>query len=249
MARTRMGQHREGRACAPAQPGCALADADLGIVARSALFADIEPAEARALLGCLGAVERSYAKGERALRAGDRTSALGLVLEGAVRIEREDYWGTRSIIARIGSGRTFGEAFACAPELPCDVSAVAVEDGTRVLFLNAGKVMTTCPSSCAFHARLARNLLAVLARRAHGLTRKIDHVSKRTTRGKLLAYLSDEAARAGADEFSIPFDRQELADYLAVDRSAMCAELSRMRRDGVIDYRRERFRLLRAPQG
>ena len=113
-----------------------------------------------------------------------------------------------------------------------------------MLFLDVGRVATMCSTSCAFHARLVRNLLGLIAKRTHALTRKIEHTSKRTTRAKLLSYLSDQAESAGSNRFSIPFDRQELADYLSVDRSAMCAELSRMKRDGLVDFQRNQFEIV-----
>ena len=114
-----------------------------------------------------------------------------------------------------------------------------------MLLLDVGRITTMCPSSCAFHARLIRNLLGLIAKRTHALTRKIEHTSKRTTRAKLLSYLSEQAEAAGASRFAIPFDRQELADYLSVERSAMCAELSRMKKEGLIDYHKNQFEIVR----
>ena len=161
-----------------------------------------------------------------------------------VRLETEDSRGNRSILASFGPGQSFAEVYACEPDLAFDINVVAAEDAT-VLFLDIGRVTTMCPSSCAFHARLIRNLLGIVAKRTHALTRKIEHTTKRTTRAKLLSYLSDQAEAAHASRFVIPFDRQELADYLSVDRSAMCAELSRMKRDGLIDYNRNQFEIVR----
>ena len=188
--------------------------------------------------------KRTVPKGSYLFRVGDRTTAMGIMLEGSVRLEKEDYWGNRSILASFGPGQSFAEVYACEPDLAFDINVVAAEDAT-VLFLDIGRVTTMCPSSCAFHARLIRNLLGIVAKRTHALTRKIEHTTKRTTRAKLLSYLSDQAEAAHASRFVIPFDRQELADYLSVDRSAMCAELSRMKRDGLIDYNRNQFEIVR----
>ena len=221
-------------------------DARLLPLCQSALFQGIGEDEARAMLGCIGARTKAYAEGTAILRPGERVFDVGVVLEGAVRMERVDYWGNRAIIGFAEPGQTFGEAYACAGNAAADVGAVAAQD-CSVLLLDARRIAESCPSACPFHARLARNLMAALAQRAIALTRKIDHLSRRTTRAKLLAYLSDQAEQAGSSAFSIPFDRQELADYLSVDRSAMCAELSRMRRDGLVDFRRSRFVLKGVP--
>ena len=190
----------------------------------------------------LGARARRYPRGSAVLRVGDVTTCMGLVLEGAVRLEKEDYWGNRTILASFGPGQSFAEVYACEPGLPLDLNVVAAE-GALVLLMDVRRVTSLCPASCAFHARLVRNLLGIVARRAHALTRKIEHTSQRTTRAKLLSYLSDQAKAAEASRFAIPFDRQELADYLSVDRSAMCAELSRMRKAGIIDFHKNVFEL------
>ena len=112
-----------------------------------------------------------------------------------------------------------------------------------MLLMDVRRVTTMCTSACGFHTRLVRNLLASVAKRAHALTRKIEHTSKRSTREKLLSYLSDQADSARSNTFSIPFNRQELADYLSVDRSAMSAELSKMRKEGIVDFDKNRFTL------
>lgn len=218
-------------------------DRYLPLIGRSPLFDGIGANDLEALLACLDVRTRSFEKSEAVLRMGDATTRMGMVLEGAVRLERDDYWGNRSILASFGPGQSFAEVCACEPDLPLDVNVMAA-DNALVLFLDVGRVTTMCSSSCAFHARLVRNLLGLIARRAHSLTRKIEHVSKRTTRAKLLSYLSEQAEAAGSNRFAIPFDRQELADYLSVDRSAMCAELSRMKRDGLVDFHKNRFKIV-----
>ena len=206
------------------------------LISRSPLFRGIESHEVQDMLTCLDARQRYVPKGDALLRVGDVTTCMGLVLEGAVRLEKEDYWGNRTILASFGPGQSFAEVYAC------DLNVVAAEDAL-VLLMDVRRVTSLCPASCAFHARLVRNLLGIVARRAHALTRKIEHTSQRTTRAKLLSYLSDQARAAGTSRFTVPFDRQELADYLSVDRSAMCAELSRMRKEGIIDYRKNVFEL------
>ena len=143
----------------------------LPLIGRSPLFANIDAADLTPMLQCLGARKRTFPKGSYLFRVGDRTTAMGIMLEGSVRLEKEDYWGNRSILASFGPGQSFAEVYACEPDLAFDINVVAAEDAT-VLFLDIGRVTTMCPSSCAFHARLIRNLLGIVAKRTHALTRK-----------------------------------------------------------------------------
>lgn len=216
----------------------------LPIISRSPLFKGIRDTETEAMLSCLNAQTRTYAKGDYLFRVGETTTTMGMVLDGSIRLEKEDYWGNRSILASLGAGQSFAEVYACEPGLALDVNVIAAQS-TTVLFMDIQRITTTCTSACEFHTRLIRNLLAVIARRTHVLTRKIEHTSKRTTREKLLSYLSEQAEQAKSNRFSIPFNRQELADYLSVDRSAMSAELSRMQADGIIAYEKNRFEILK----
>lgn len=222
-------------------------DQHLPLIGRSPLFNGIRAEDLNAMLTCLGARTRSFPKGSAVFRVGDTTTCMGLVLEGAVRLEREDWWGNRTILTSFGPGQSFAEVYACQPGLTFDINVVAGEDAL-VLLLDVGRIATMCPTSCEFHTRLIRNLLGLIAQRTHALTRKIEHTSKRSTRAKLLSYLSDQAEAAGSSRFTLPFDRQELADYLSVDRSAMCAELSRMKRDGLIDYTKHVFEIKGEPR-
>ena len=201
----------------------------------SPLFRDIAPADLASLLDCLDARERAYEKGAWLLRRGEWTDRLGLVLSGTVHILREDFWGSRSIVGLAGPGEIFAESYALAGE-PLEVSVLAASDA-RVLFLRVETALTGC-------GQLTRNLTALLAEKNLTLTRKMRHMARRTTREKLLSYLSAQAARAGGPEFDIPLDRQQLADYLAVDRSAMSAALGKLRDEGVLEFRKNHFRLL-----
>ena len=202
----------------------------------SPLFRDIAPADLASLLDCLDARERAYEKGAWLLRRGEWTDRLGLVLSGTVHILREDFWGSRSIVGLAGPGESFAESYALAGE-PLEVSVLAASDA-RVLFLRVETALTGC-------GQLTRNLTALLAEKNLTLTRKMRHMARRTTREKLLSYLSAQALRAGTAEFDIPLDRQQLADFLAVDRSAMSAALGKLRDEGVLEFRKNHFRLLR----
>ena len=201
----------------------------------SPLFRDIAPADLASLLDCLDARERAYEKGAWLLRRGERTDRLGLVLSGTVHILREDFWGSRSIVGLAGPGEIFAESYALAGE-PLEVSVLAASDA-RVLVLRVETALTGC-------GQLTRNLTALLAEKNLTLTRKMRHMARRTTREKLLSYLSAQALRSGGPEFDIPMDRQQLAEYLAVDRSAVAAALGELRDEGVREFRNIHFRVL-----
>lgn len=186
------------------------------------------------LLERTGARERRYEKGELLLRRGEQAERLGLVLEGDVHIVREDFWGSRSIVGLAGPGDVFAESYHLSGQ-PLEVSALAASP-VRVLLLDVRR---------AGEPRLLENLLTLLAAKNLMLTEKMRHMARRTTREKLLSYLSVQALRVGGPDFTIPLDRQQLADYLAVDRSAMSAELGKLRREGVLEFRKNRFRLYR----
>ena len=221
----------------------------LEILLASPLFRGITGEELERLLPCLGGGARSYSAGAAILPAGTPAGQMGLVLSGRVQVAREEFSGHRSLLAELEPGELFAETFACAPALPggLPVTVLAAED-CAVLLLDLHRVAETCPTSCPFHARLVRNLLGVLAGKNLALNRRMVHLSRRSTREKLLSYLSEQAAMAGGTEFSIPFDRQGLADYLCVERSAMSAVLSRLGAEGVLETRRNRFKLLRLPE-
>ena len=216
----------------------------LPVLLKSPLFAGIGAQDMEAMLDCLGAVERRFSRGEAVLRAGEPARRLGVVLSGRLQVCREDREGRRTVLSSVPPAGIFGEAHACAGTAALPVSVWAVED-SAVLLLDIARVVGTCPSSCAFHSRLVTNLLSVLAGKNILLSAKLEHVSQRTIREKLLSYLSAQAALAGSDAFSIPFDRQALADYLCADRSALSRELSHLRKEGVLDYHRNQFRILK----
>ena len=217
------------------------------ILCKSRLFSGVEPGELEAMLRGLGARQERFGRELEIFSPGVHIKCLGLVLEGRVHVQREDFWGNRNILTAIGPGQVFGEAYACLPDraLPIRVTA---EEPSRVLFLEVGRILTTCPSACAFHSRVVRNLLGVLAERDLAMNEKLIHLTGRSIRGKVLSYLSWESQRQGTRSFTIPYNRQELADYLSVDRSALSAELSRLKAEGVLDYRRDSFTLCKSPE-
>ena len=214
---------------------------DCAMLARTPLFAGVAADEVSSMLACLEARHLTFRKGEAVLRTGDRVRAMGVVLSGSVIVERVDVWGTRSILSRAGAGETFAEAFACSPAGTADADVVAASD-CELLLLDIDRVMRTCTSACAFHARLVRNLLSVMAERNLRLARKIADISPRTIRNRVMSYLAGEAASRGTTtRLLIPYTRQQLADYLGVDRSALSHELSKMRDEGLIGFDGNRF--------
>ena len=212
------------------------------LLRNSKLFQGIDEKDITSMLGCLSAVRRNYHKGETVFQRGERIDSVALLLEGSIHIQKEDYWGNLSILNEITEGEIFGEVYACLGSEEILNNAVAVKD-SEVLFLDVKRILTMCPSACPFHGRLIRNLLSVLAQKNKMLTQKMEHMSKRTTREKLLSYLSEQSQRAGSPVFDIPFNRQQLADFLSVDRSAMSAELGRMRDEGILSFERSHFEL------
>lgn len=218
----------------------------LPLLQKSPLFASMEPQQITSVLHCVGAVVREAGAGEYILRAGDRTQAMGLLLSGSAFAVQDDLWGQRNIMGKILPPGTFAEPFAATPGAVLNVSVVASMP-SKVMFLNIQRITTVCSETCPQHALLIRNLVSVLARKNLQLNDKITHMSKRRTREKLLSYLSSQALREGSVEFDIPFDRQQLADFLCIERSAMSAELSKLQKEGRIETDRSHFRLI-APE-
>lgn len=210
---------------------------------QSPLFRGLTPQQAQQALHCLGAAGRRFDTGEVLLQAGRPTALAGLLAEGRVHILRQDAWGDQSLVHTVEPGGLFGESYACLPGTPLAVSAVAAAP-CRALFFRVDRLLKGAEQSCTLGPALAANLMAVLAGKNLALNRTLDHLAQRSTRKKLMAYLSWEAQRQRAREFTIPLSRQQLADYLAVDRSALSAEMSRMRADGLIQYKKNRFCLL-----
>lgn len=207
------------------------------------LFDRIGDESLKEMLGCLNAKERSYKKGDAVFAEGDKAKYLGIVLEGSVQLVRVDYYGNRSILANIEPPQLFGEAFACAGLKSLPVDAVAAAD-TRILLLDAQRIARPCGNACPCHGQTILNLLHIVAKKNLVLHQKIEITSKRSTREKLMTYLMLQAKNAKSHTFTVPYDRQELADYLEVDRSGLSAEISKLRNEKVLECRRSTFTLL-----
>lgn len=207
------------------------------------LFRGIPAEEVDAMLPCLGASRRAYRRGERVMRAGQVATRVGVLLEGRLHVEMPDAWGNVSVLESVGPGEPFAVAYACGKEGVLDVDVVADADST-VATLEAARVLHPCERQCACHGALVRNLLVSMANKNIAMNRRAMAMAPKTVRGKILAYLSVQQTVAGTPEFAIPFTQEKLASYLGVDRSTLSAELSALRKGGVIDYKGRTFRLM-----
>ena len=209
----------------------------------SPLFAGIRPEDMKPMLHCIGSHVSHYSKGEVIAFEGENLKHIGIVLSGSVDMVKEDLWGNKTMLIRMGQNQLFGETFACGNDNLSVVTFVVSEDA-RVMFMQFSRVMHSCTMACEFHHRLIENMVKVIANKNRDLMQKVDVVSKRTIREKLLTYLSIQAQQQNSRYFEIPFGRVELAEYLCVDRSALTRELVKMKEDGLIDYDKNCFRIL-----
>ena len=212
----------------------------LDLLKTVSLFANVDMSDIKSLLNYLSAKTERFKENETIFLAGNKAEFVGIVLSGQVQVVKEDFYGNKNIVASIEKGQLFGEAFACADLKILPVSVFSAED-SEIMLIDYRKIITTCSNTCSFHSKLIYNMLRIVANKNIILSQKIEFISKRTTKEKLLAYLSSEAKKAGSNSFSIPFSRQELADFLSVDRSAMSAELCKLRDSGVIEFNKNKF--------
>ena len=216
----------------------------LPLISQSPLFADVSPDSLPAMLKCIHAYRKEFAKGEFIYPPQSTISELTLVLKGSIILSNEDFFGNKNVLDKVLPGELCGEAYAALNMTP-QMSVQAGED-CEVLLIPIHKLTTVCTNACTNHAVLIQNLLKILAQRNQQLVTKFSHISKRTTREKLLSYLYLQSRLQGSNTFTIPFNRQELADYLFVERSAMSHELSKLRDEGLLDYHRNSFKLFAA---
>lgn len=214
----------------------------VSVLKRTRLFAGVGEDEIGAMLACLDARLKHYKKGEYVFRQGEHLNDITVLVGGSLHIQKDDYWGNRSILNRIAVGEMFGEAYV-APESGALLNDVVALEDSAVMFFDVKRIITTCSSACRFHALVVQNLFFAISEKNRMLVQKLGHMSQRSTREKLISYLSEEAKRHNSGCFSIPFNRQQLADFLSVDRSAMSNELCKMRDEGLLRFDKNRFEL------
>ena len=213
------------------------------ILKQTKLFAGADEEEIVAMLDCMQARLCTYKKGEYIFRQGERMNNITILVSGRLYIQNNDYWGNNSIISTVGVGEVFGEAYV-APGSGAMLNDVAAVEDSAVIFFDLRKMLTVCSSACKFHTTVIQNLFFSISEKNRKLVQKLSHMSKRTTKEKLISYLSEEAKRQNSKTFEISFNRQQLADYLSVDRSAMSNELCKMRDEGLLTFEKNRFTLL-----
>lgn len=216
----------------------------LEILKKCPLFYGIEDDEMIAMLHCLRAKTDVFDKKYTVMAENSKAGYIGIVLSGSVQTERTDIYGNRSIIEVSGAGEIFSEAFACSSTERLPVNVVAVSE-SEIMFIDCTHILHTCKNNCSFHNRLIFNLMKEISEKTVLFHQKLEILSKRTTREKLLCYLSMCAKKEGKTSFYIPFDRQELADYLETDRSGLSAEIGKLQRDGILESRKNYFRLIK----
>lgn len=210
---------------------------------QSPLFAGIDAADFEGMLGCIGYHVKTYQKGEIIALEEEKINHVGVVMEGSVDMLKEDIWGNRTMLVRTYPQDIFGETFACGEDSLSVVTFAAAEN-CRVLFLSFCRVMHTCTHACQFHQTLIENMVRLIARKNRELMRKVEVVSKKTLREKILAYLSIQSQSQGSRRFELPLGRVEWAEYLNADRSALTRELAKMKDEGIIDYHKNSFEIL-----
>ena len=209
----------------------------------SPLFDGIGSENMDTMLGCTGYHIGAYQKGQIIILEEEQIRHVGIVLSGTVDMVKEDVWGNKTLLARMGKNELFGETFACGDDNRSAVTFVAPENA-RVLFLPFHRMMHTCTNACAFHQKLVENMVRIIANKNRELMRKVEIVSKKTLREKILTYLSIQSQIQNSRYFEIPLGRSELAAYLCADRTALARELGNMKSDGVIDFDKNMFRIL-----
>ncbi len=214
----------------------------LEILKKCPLFYRIDEEDMLRMLGCLGARVEFFDKHYTVMSEGSSAKYIGIVLLGSVQIIQNDYYGNRSILGNIGCSEVFAEAFACAEIDDVPITVIANEP-SEIMLIDCKHILHTCANGCGFHHQLIFNLMKDLAMKTIVFHQKIDIISKRSTRDKLMAYLALYAKKVNSNSFEIPFDRQELADYLEVDRSGLSTEISKLRAEGILESNKKHFKL------
>ena len=215
----------------------------LDVLKKCSLFEGVEEENIIPMLGCLDGKAKSFDKRETVFAEGVEAKFVGIVLSGKVQIEKCDIDGNRSIVGTAEASEMFGETFACAGVKKLPVNVVAAEK-SEIFLADCKRIICSCSNACEFHNKMIYNLLKTVAEKNIRFNKKLEILSKRTTKEKLMAYLKMLAKEKGTKSFEIPFDRKDLADYLQVDRSGLSSEMSKLADKGIIAYRKNFFELL-----
>lgn len=219
----------------------------LSVLKSTQLFFGLSEEEISSLLSCLNAKIKHFKKGEYVFSQGERLGDVTILVEGSLYIQKDDYWGNRSILGQVAPGEMFGESYVAPQSTPLLHDVIATED-SAVMFFDVKRILTTCSSACRFHTLVVQNMFFAISEKNRALVQKIGHMSKRTTREKLLSYLSEQAKKQQSSQFTIPFNRQQLADFLSVDRSAMSGELCKLRDEGLLSFKKNQFTLCKTKE-
>ena len=211
-------------------------------IKNSPIFFGLSEEELKQMLECFNGRIKTYEDGDMIIRQGDVIKNIYLVLSGVVNIEKDSYWGRRIIVSQLGANDNIALAFVASKNVESTVDAVSVGK-TKLLVLSYEKCTTMCQNVCTKHRMLINNLFEILSKENIDLLQKIENISQKTIREKLLTYFSNEAKKNRSNIFEIQFKRQDLADYLNIDRSAMSFELSKMQKDGLIKFEKNKFML------
>lgn len=214
---------------------------DYCFLSKTALFRGCSEKDIEVMENHLDFKTLKYKKGAIIISEGTVISDIGLVMSGSIQMEHIDIWGNKSILGVVNAGGVFAEAYACIPDEPMMIDVIANEDA-EILFVSVPKIFTPC-ASCNSQSRLMQNLVKISAMKNLQLSRRALHTSPKTIRRRLLSYFSHQVLMQGNRRIKIPFDRQQLADYLNLDRSALSKELGKMKKDGLIEYRKNEFEI------
>ncbi len=231
----------ECNAC-PAGGNDSLTAKDLEILRTNELFNGISAEDTFHMLQCLRVRRHIYKKGNFVLLAGEPFTHIGIVLEGSADILFEDALGRRSILTTIGPGEMFGEGAVTSKVEASPVSIYVTED-SAICFLEYPFMIRGCSKNCDYHSRLVENMLEIMSRKLILMNRKLNYALTRSLRDKIVAYLADEYGTQRKRTFDIGYNREELANYLSVDRSSLSRELAKMKDETLIDFRKSRFTL------
>lgn len=220
---------------------------DFELMKKCPLFGNMNNEELEFILTSPFTKIQNFSKNQTVLAEGDNVQSLGIVLSGCVQVVRNDYYGNRSIIALVESPQIFAEVFVFSDTLTMPVSVISAAD-SRIMLVGLKKILSESPDQSLFYSKLINNLLRLVTEKNLRLNEKIEIISKRTIREKLMTFLLFQARLQGGNSFTIPYDRQGLADYIEADRSAVSAEISKLRAEGIIESNRSQFRLIKNPE-